>query len=66
MLVVHEGDQMDTSNLHSDDRRLVLLCLCGAAVLLYNRELHSKRFLPVILPHPISDIFMVVLADSIY
>jgi len=34
VLVVRQGRQVVTSDLYSDDRRLVLLCLCGAIVLL--------------------------------
>ena len=66
VLVVREGRQVDTSDIHSDDRRVVLLCLRRATVLLYNRQLCSKSFLPAFLPHPNSDVFMVILADSVH
>lgn len=66
VLVVCEGRQVDTSDIHSDDRRVVLLCLRRAAVPLYNRQLCSKSFLLAFLPHPNSDVSMVILADSVY
>lgn len=66
VLVVREGRQVDTSVIYSDDRRVVLLCLRRAIVLLYNRQLCSKSFLPAFLPHPNSDVFMVILADSVH
>lgn len=66
VLVVRQGRQVVTSDFHPDDCRVVLLCLRGAIMLLYNRQLCTKSFLSAFLPHPDSDVFMVVLADSVY
>jgi len=66
VLVVRQGRQVVTRHLHPDDRRVVLLRLRGAIVLLYNRQLCSKSFLSAFLPHPHSDVFMVVLGDCVY
>lgn len=66
VLVVRQGHQVATSDLHPDDRCLVLLCLRRAIVLLYDRQLRSKSFLSAFLPPPDSDVFVVVLADGVY